>query len=173
MSNYLVKYKNLMHLSIHSRSEWGDKQLYKGESEGPSAGIQPLLMLLAIAIHNDLVIFKVDSGSAYMMTPITHNVKHKWVKLDKKVIELLLELKYDKFKIYIVPDGSLIVKRATVELRICQISTLLAWKSWRNSGIRRGVWTNYYACICIDWAQKQVVIVQPKHIEQIIEASVW
>ena len=50
------------------------------------------------------MIFKVDFGSAFMRSPITHNVKHKWV------VELLLELEYDKYKDYVLLDGSLIVE---------------------------------------------------------------
>jgi hypothetical protein len=56
----------------------------------------------------------VDVGSAFMRALITHDVKHKWVKLDKRVIEmvmdLLLELEYDKYKDYVVPDCTLIVE---------------------------------------------------------------
>jgi len=69
-----------------------------------------LIMLLAIAIYNDFVIFKVDVGSAFMRTLINHDVKHKWVKLDKRVVELLLELENEKYKDYVLPDGSLIVE---------------------------------------------------------------
>jgi hypothetical protein len=51
-------------------------------------------MLMAIAVHKDLDIFKVDVGSAFMRTLISQDVKHKWVKLDKRVVQLLLELEY-------------------------------------------------------------------------------
>jgi hypothetical protein len=51
-------------------------------------------MLMAIAVHKDLDIFKVDLGSAFMRTLISQDVKHKWVKLDKRVVQLLLELEY-------------------------------------------------------------------------------
>ncbi len=67
-------------------------------------------MLLAIAIYNNFVIFKVDVGSAFMRTPISQDVKHKWVKLDKRVVELLLELENEKYKDYVLPDGSLIIE---------------------------------------------------------------
>lgn len=65
-------------------------------------------MLLAIAVHNYFVILGV--GSAFMRTPITHDVKHIWVKLDKRVVELLLELQHDKCKDYVLPDGTVIVE---------------------------------------------------------------
>jgi hypothetical protein len=45
-----------------------------------------------------------------MRTPISKDVKHKLVKLDKRVVELLLELEYDKYKDYVLPDGSLVVE---------------------------------------------------------------
>jgi len=45
-----------------------------------------------------------------MRTPISQDVKHKWVKLDKRVVKLLLELEYDRYKDYIQNDGSVIVK---------------------------------------------------------------
>jgi hypothetical protein len=88
----------------------GDKQVYTGDSEGPVARIETLLMLLAIAVHEDLAIFKVDVGFAFMRTPISQDVKHKWVKLDKRVVQLLLELEYDRYKDYVQNDGSVIVK---------------------------------------------------------------
>jgi hypothetical protein len=88
----------------------GDKQVYTGESEGPVARIEMILMLLAIAVHEDLAIFKVDVGSTFMRTPISQDVKHKWVKLDKRVVQLLLELEYDPYKDYVQNDGSVIVE---------------------------------------------------------------
>jgi hypothetical protein len=112
MINYLEKYKpdntfDKFKVRVLAR---GDKQVYTGESKGPVARIETLLMLLAIAVHEDLAFFKVDVGSAFMRTPISQDVKHKWVKLDKKVVELLLELEYDKYKDYVLSDGSVIVE---------------------------------------------------------------
>jgi len=37
------------------------------------------MMLLSIAVHQDLAIFKVDIGSAFMRNPISNDVKHKWL----------------------------------------------------------------------------------------------
>jgi len=45
-----------------------------------------------------------------MRTPITEDVKHKWIKLDKRVVDILLELKYDEYKDYVLPDGSIVVE---------------------------------------------------------------
>jgi hypothetical protein len=112
MINYLEKYKpdatfDKSKVRVLAR---GDKQMHTGESDGPVARIETLLMLLAIAVYNDYVIFKGDIGSAFIRTPISEDVKHKWVKLDKRVVELLLELEYDKYKDYVLQDGSVIVE---------------------------------------------------------------
>jgi dihydroxyacetone kinase DhaKLM complex PTS-EIIA-like component DhaM len=58
--------------------------VYTGQSEGPVARIESLMMLLAIAAHEDLAIFKVDIGSAFMRTPMSEDVKHKWLNLMRK-----------------------------------------------------------------------------------------
>jgi len=112
MINYLEKYKpdatfDKIKVRVLAR---GDKQVCTGESDGPVARIESLLMLLSIAIYNDFAIFKVDVGSAFMRTPITEDVKHKWIKLDKRVVDILLELKYDEYKDYVLPDGSIVVE---------------------------------------------------------------
>jgi hypothetical protein len=112
MINYLEKYKpdatfDKFKVRVLAR---GDKQIYTGESDGPVARIETLLMLLVIAIYNDFVIFKVDFGSAFMRTPISEDVKHKWVKLNKRGVKLLLELEYDKYKDYVLQDGSVIAE---------------------------------------------------------------
>ncbi len=88
----------------------GDKQVYTGETEGPVARVESLMMLLAIAIHQDLEVFKVDVGSAFMRTPMADDVKHKWVKLDPRVVHILNNLQPDKYQDYILPDGTVIVK---------------------------------------------------------------
>jgi hypothetical protein len=76
MINYLEKYKpdasfDKIKVRVLAR---GDKQVYTGESDGPVARIESLLMLLSIAIYNDYAIFKVDVGSEFMGTPITEDV---------------------------------------------------------------------------------------------------
>jgi hypothetical protein len=88
----------------------GDKQIYSGESEGPVARVESLLMLLGITIHQDLNIVKVDVGSAFMRTPMANDVMHKWVQLDKRVVEVLKELQPGKYDEYVLPDGTVIVR---------------------------------------------------------------
>ncbi len=70
----------------------GDKQFMTGETKGLVARIESIKMLLAIAAHENLAIFKVDIGSAFMRTPMVDDVKHKWVRLDRIVVKVLLEL---------------------------------------------------------------------------------
>jgi hypothetical protein len=70
----------------------GDRQKFTGESEGP------------------VTIFKVDVASAFMRTPMSDDVTHQWVRLDKDVVNLLLELEPDKYGPYALPDGTMIVR---------------------------------------------------------------
>jgi dihydroxyacetone kinase DhaKLM complex PTS-EIIA-like component DhaM len=63
-----------------------------GETEGPVARIESIIMLLSIAAYENLAIFKVDIGSAFMRTPMVDDVKHKGVRLDKLVAKILQEL---------------------------------------------------------------------------------
>jgi hypothetical protein len=112
MMNYLEKYNPDMtfdkfKVRVLAR---GDKQIYSGESEGPVARVESLLMLLGIAIHEDLTIFKVDVGSAFMRTPMADDVQHKWVRLNKMVVQVLRELQPEKYDDYVLPDGTVIVK---------------------------------------------------------------
>jgi hypothetical protein len=53
-------------------------------------------MLLGIAIHQELTIFKVDIGYAFMHTPMANNVKHEWEQLNKRVVKVLMELQPGK-----------------------------------------------------------------------------
>jgi hypothetical protein len=112
MMNYLEKYrpdKSLEMFKVRVLSR-GDKQKYTGETEGPVTRVESLLMLLSISAHENLTIFKVDVGSAFMRMPMVDDVKHKWVKLDKLVVKMLQELEPRKYKPYFLQDGSLIVK---------------------------------------------------------------
>ncbi len=65
MMNYLEKFRPDMSFDKHKVRVLtrGDKQIFAGESEGPVARVESLLMLLAIAAHQDLTIFKLDVGS--------------------------------------------------------------------------------------------------------------
>jgi hypothetical protein len=112
MMNYLEKYKpdktfEKFKVRVLNR---GDKQIYTGETEGPVTRVESLLMLLSIAAYENLTVFKVDVGSAFMRTPMVDDVKHKWVKLDKLVVKVLQELEPGKYEPYVLPDGSVIVK---------------------------------------------------------------
>ncbi len=62
----------------------GDKQIYSGKSEGPVARFESLLVLLSIAI--------LYCGEAFKGTPMADDVKHKWVRLDKIVAQILMQL---------------------------------------------------------------------------------
>jgi hypothetical protein len=112
MMNYLEKYNLDMAFDKYKvrMLARGDKQLYTGESEGPVARVKSLLMMLSIAAHEDLAIFKVDVGSAFMGTPMADDVKHKWVRLDKRVLQILMDIQPEKYKDYILPDGTVIVQ---------------------------------------------------------------
>jgi hypothetical protein len=72
--------------------------------------IETIMMLLAIAIHEGLIIFKVDIGLAFMRTPMSDDVAHQWVRLDKDVVNLLMELEPEKYGPYALPDGTKIVR---------------------------------------------------------------
>jgi hypothetical protein len=112
MMNYLEKFKPDMSFDKYKVRVLtrGDKQVFTGESEGPVARVESLLMLLAIAAHQDLAIFKVDIGSAFMCTPMSDDVKHRWVKLDKRVVQILAEIEPEKYRKYMQPDGTMVVE---------------------------------------------------------------
>jgi hypothetical protein len=79
MMNYLEKYRpdlsfEKFKVRVLARC---DKQVYTGETEGPVAIVESLMMLLSIAINQDLEVFKVDIGSEFMKTPMSDDVKHK------------------------------------------------------------------------------------------------
>jgi hypothetical protein len=94
MANYLEKFKpdntfDKFKVRVLNR---GDKQYMIGETEGPVARIESIKMLLSIAAYENLAIFKVDIGSAFMRTPMVDDVKHKWVRLEKLGMKILQEL---------------------------------------------------------------------------------
>lgn len=88
----------------------GDKQKYPGETEGPVTRIETLLMLLSIAVHEDLEIFKIDIGSAFMRTRMANYVKHKWLRSDPLLVKILMDLKPDEYEPYVLQDGTVIVE---------------------------------------------------------------
>ena len=116
MINYLEKYKPDMSFDKYKVRVLtrGDKQWNTGESEGPVVRVESLYMLLSIAAFENYEVFKVDIGSAFMRTPMVDDVKHKWVKLDKRVVQLLCELQPGKYEPYVLPDGSVIVEMKAI-----------------------------------------------------------
>ena len=112
MINYLEKYKpdntfDKFKVRVLNR---GDKQFDVGESEGPVARVESIMMLLSIAAYEDFAIFKVDIGSAFMRTPMVDDVKHKWVRLDKLVVKILQELRPGEYDDYILHDGTMVME---------------------------------------------------------------
>jgi hypothetical protein len=110
MINYLEKYKPDMSFDkfkvrVLTR---GNKQVYAGESEGPMTRIELLVIMLLIATHKDLAIFKVDVGSAFMRTSMVDDIKHQWAKLDKIMVQILMEMQPEKYECYIFLDGTVI-----------------------------------------------------------------
>jgi hypothetical protein len=106
MMNYLEKYrpdKTFEKFEVRVLNR-GEKQIYTGETEGPVTRVESLLMLLSIAAYENLTVFKVDVGSAFVRTPMVDDVKHKWVKLNKLVVKVLQELEPGKYEPYLLPD---------------------------------------------------------------------
>ncbi len=69
----------------------GDKQFVTEETESPVMRVKSIMMLLTIAIYEDLTIIKVIIASAFMWTHMVKANKYKWVHLDKLVVEILIE----------------------------------------------------------------------------------
>ena len=89
----------------------GDLQRFIGESEGPVCRFESILLLLSLAAHLDLEVFKVDISAAYMNTPMNkEQVKHRWVHLDKDVTKLLLRLNRAYYQEFVQEDGTMIVE---------------------------------------------------------------
>jgi hypothetical protein len=112
MMNYLENYipdKSFDKFKVRVLTR-GNMQKYDGENKGPVARVKSLLMLLLIAVHQNMVVFKVDIGSAFMRTPMVEDVKHKWVKLNKLVVQILRKIKPGKYEPYMQPDDTVIVK---------------------------------------------------------------
>jgi len=112
MKNYVDKYKpdgsyDKAKVRVLMR---GDLQHEIGETEGPVARIESLFILICIAVHLELEVFKADISSAYMNTIITDDVKHRWVLLDRDVVKLLLEIKPGYWKRYVRKDGKILVQ---------------------------------------------------------------
>jgi hypothetical protein len=115
----------------------GDKQWNIGETEGPVVRVESLFMLLSIAAFEDYEIFKVDIGSAFMRTPMVDDVKHKWVKLDKRVVEILRELDPATYEPFIEPDGTLVVEMTAISYGFVEAAHYF-WKGLTNTFVSNG-----------------------------------
>jgi hypothetical protein len=87
----------------------GDLQREVGQSEGPVCRIESLKILMSIAAYEDYEIFTIDVTGAYLNTPMPDDVKHKWMKLDKDVVDVLLEIDRERYKKYVRADGTMVV----------------------------------------------------------------
>ena len=92
MKNYIEKYlpsgefeKSKVRVLVR-----GDLQELVGETQGPLTRTESIFILISIAIHRDLEIFKIDITAAYLNAPMNEDVKHKWLMLDKDVASVLL-----------------------------------------------------------------------------------
>ena len=139
MINYLEKYKPNMEFDNYKVRVLtsGDKQWNVGESEGPVVRVESLYILLSNTAHEDLEVFKVDIGSAFMRTPMVDDVKHKWVKLDKRVLEILYELEPGKYEPFIEPDGTLIVEMMAISYGFVEAAYYF-WKRLTNTFVSNG-----------------------------------
>jgi dihydroxyacetone kinase DhaKLM complex PTS-EIIA-like component DhaM len=62
-------------------------------------------MFLSIEVHEDLKLFKIDIGSAFLQTPMADDMKHKSVRLDPLVVNILMDLKLAVYELYVLQDG--------------------------------------------------------------------
>lgn len=65
---------------------------------------------MSIAAVEDLEVFTADVTAAYMNTTMPDEVKHKWVRLDKDVTEILLEISKEYYLPFVQADGTMAVK---------------------------------------------------------------
>ena len=112
MKNYIEKYnpdgtfeKSKVRVLVR-----GDLQYLVGETEGPVARVESIFLLIAIATYLGLVIFKVDMTAAYCNTDMPNDFKHKWLKLDRDVVRILLKLEPGKWEEYVCKDGTVLVR---------------------------------------------------------------
>jgi hypothetical protein len=88
----------------------GDLQREIGQSEGPVCRIESLKTIMSTAAYEDYEVFTVDITGAYLNTPMPDDVKHKWMKLDKVVADMLVEIDREQFLPYVQADGTVIVR---------------------------------------------------------------
>ena len=88
----------------------GDLQHEMGEREGPVCRVESLKIIMCITAVKDLEIFTIDITAAYMNTVMPEEVKQKWMKLDKDVTEILLEINREYYQPFVQDDGTMIVR---------------------------------------------------------------
>ena len=76
----------------------GDLQREVGQSEGPVCRIESLKTIMSIAAYEEYEIFTIDIAGAYLNTPMPEDVKHKWMKLDRDVVDTLLEIDRERYE---------------------------------------------------------------------------
>jgi hypothetical protein len=59
---------------------------------------------------------------------MANDVKHKWVQLDKTVVQILREIQPGKYDQYVLPDGTVIVRVKKLSYRYVEAAHY--W--WRN-----------------------------------------
>jgi hypothetical protein len=179
MMNYLEKYKpdksfDKFKVRVLTR---GDMQKYVGENKGPVARVESLLMLLSIAVHLKMAVFKVDIGSAFMHTTMVEDVKHKWVKLDKLVVQILRKIEPGKYEPYMQPDGTVIVRMNKISYGYVEAAHYW-WKDLSGTFFDNGYnESKKYKCIYIKkeganvawWIQEQIAVLKEKYEEVTIE----
>ena len=130
----------------------GDLQVEVGETEGPVARIESLLILICIAVALDLEVFKVDITSAYMNTDMPSDVSHRWVLLDRDVVKLLLKINPSYWRPYLRKDGKILV-----QMKKLMYGFREAAKYWNKTLTEVFIAAGYTACFkdsCVLWKRQ-------------------
>jgi hypothetical protein len=88
----------------------GNLQREIGQSKGPVCQIESLKTIMSIAAYEDYEVFTVNITVAYLNTPMPDDVNYKWMKLEKDVTEMLVEIVEARFLPYVQTDGTMIVR---------------------------------------------------------------
>jgi hypothetical protein len=87
----------------------GDLQRAVGQSKEPVRRIESLKTIMIIAAFKDYEIFTVNVMGAYLNMPMPTDVKDKWMKLDKDVVDTFLEIDRESYLPYVHTDGTMMV----------------------------------------------------------------
>jgi hypothetical protein len=88
----------------------GDQQWEFGDTESPVCRVECIFMIACIAALLDLEVFKMDVVSAYLNTPMTDEIKHKWILLPRTVARRLVERDPDTWRPFLRLDGKILVQ---------------------------------------------------------------